>query len=145
MQVNYEIGKDAWGGFGVFAAEKILKGTLVWNYDDANINTLDEKLAKNLCSNPLIIRDILTANYFDASGQMVDLRNDPGRYFNHSRSPNVSLGSVIGWNDYYAKSTFALRDIEIGEELLDDYRTYGEVPKWYQELLKKHGFDELYL
>ena len=41
--------------------------------------------------------------------------------------------------------TYALRDIAVGEELVDDYNTYGQEPAWYMEVLEKHGVDTGYM
>jgi hypothetical protein len=60
---------------------------------------------------------------------LIDLRTDDGRFFNHSAKPNIALGSVLTATGLTAadgaRSSYALRDIRPGEELLDDYNTYG--------------------
>ena len=93
---------------------------------------------------------------------MVDPSFDDGRYFNHSSLPggrDVALGSVLAaaastgggtWmvsEDlvFDAWSTYALRDIAIGEELCDDYKSYVQEPDWYVKLLAKNGVDTSYM
>ena len=59
---------------------------------------------------------------------------------NHSSSPN--LHSVD--NDYNDGYIYALRDIEKGEELTEDYNSYPDLP-FLNQLMEQHGIDEKYL
>ena len=59
---------------------------------------------------------------------------DDGKFWNHSQTPNT--GMVPGAAD--GNSTYALRDIAAGEELLDDYLKYEEL-EWFDALVAKHG------
>ena len=56
----------------------------------------------------------------------------------------VSISSVAN-SPYLPRSSYANRDIKAGEELLDNYYTYGDDPKWYQELCHKEGFNHDYM
>ena len=86
---------------------------------------------------------------------LVDLRVDDGRYYNHSHSPNIGLGSsaaaltaVKASGQKMAVSPgslYTLRDIQAGEELFVNYHLYAEEPEWYIKLLASKGYDPLLL
>ena len=59
---------------------------------------------------------------------------------NHSNEPNMRL-CIKEYGDGYC---YALRDIEEGEELTEDYRTYPVFP-FLQKLMKEHGVTEAFL
>ena len=63
---------------------------------------------------------------------------DDGRYWNHSDEQNTGFLSGSDPN-----STYSLRDINKGEELLDDYGTYY-CPAWFKKILDKYNIDESY-
>ena len=56
---------------------------------------------------------------------------DDGGMVNHSDNPSLATNN----DDDYSYST---RDIQIGEELTEDYRTYDHVP-FFEDLCKKYG------
>ena len=56
---------------------------------------------------------------------------------NHSNEPNMRL-CIKEYGDGYC---YALRDIEKGEELTEDYKSYPDVP-FFDELMKEHGVIE---
>ena len=62
-------------------------------------------------------------------------RLDDANYWNHSDKPNTNSDGED------RMSTYAARDIEAGEELLDDYDTY-EYPQWFVDLGKRYGREE---
>eukprot|EP01048_Picozoa_sp_COSAG05_P006418 COSAG05_NODE_414_length_10051_cov_120.012158_14_plen_93_part_01 len=92
-----------------------------------------------------MLTQLLEYGYWSSVGTplLVDISRDDGRFFNHSESPNVYLGSVAAQRrrskgfpaSLDPHSTYAAADIAAGEELLDDYNTYGKEPRWYSELL----------
>ena len=53
---------------------------------------------------------------------------------NHSNDPNIRL-FIKDYGDGYG---YALRDIEEGEELTEDYRNYSFVPFLFR-LMQEHG------
>jgi SET domain-containing protein len=59
------------------------------------------------------------------------LLRDGAQYTNHSEKPNKKL-SLDESEEY------SVKDIEIGEELVDDYSSFGEFTKAYQRILKKY-------
>jgi hypothetical protein len=102
-------------GLGVFAAEPIAKGTLVWQFD----RRFDTVISKaELAAAPDHLREYLdryTYEFHEDPGFVV-LDADDGRYMNHSGAPNVDLADPeIG---------VAVRDIAAGEELTCDYACF---------------------
>lgn len=66
---------------------------------------------------------------------------DDGGLWNHSENPNTGLGPP--GTDTCPLSSYAVRDIKKGEELLDDYGTY-QWPKWHNKILDQYGVDTSY-
>jgi hypothetical protein len=98
-------------GSGVIATRRIPRGTLTWVLDDldraftgSQLNTLPP------CYDDLIDR----WTFHDGRGRRV-LCWDLGRYLNHSCEPNC------GGSEFWFE--VALRDIEPGEQLTNDYAT----------------------
>jgi uncharacterized protein len=109
-------------GIGLFAAEDIAEGTLMWRLDTA-IDTLltDDELD----ALPVAVQEFLGTYIYRLPGlSSWILDGDHARHFNHSRNP------AMGKRDNPFES-YALRDISRGEELTCDYRTYvGEDAPW---------------
>lgn len=98
-------------GWGVFATRAIPKGTIVWALD-----ALDQQFSPEQVASlpPYAQRQLQIYSYTDGRGRTV-LCWDHGRFFNHSCAANcLSLGYDF---------ELAVRDIEAGEELTDDYGT----------------------
>ena len=98
-------------GYGVFATRRIPRGSITWARCDLD-QTFDPEHVKGL---PLIYRDLIDKySFMDSHGQLV-LCWDHGRYVNHSCRPSCMSPGY----DF----EIAVRDIEVGEELTDDYGT----------------------
>ena len=98
-------------GYGVVATEHIPRGTVVWVQD-----SLDRLLSVDRVAGlpPLLRAAVRNHGYFDREGRIV-LCWDHARYVNHSCEPNcVSPGHAF---------EIAVRDIEAGEQLTNDYLT----------------------
>jgi hypothetical protein len=63
-------------------------------------------------------------------------------HYSFVRSPNVGNSPFPGVPGAEI-NTFALRDIPAGEELLDDYLTFGVIG-WYEEICHSRGVESLY-
>jgi hypothetical protein len=165
MEVSYAIlptpEKGGPGSKGLFATAPIAKGTLIWNIHKAKVKLIPLDAAEKLCAEIEaaegfhVGHDIFQYSYFDSQGNMVDITNDDGRYFNHSNEPNTCEGRQFarmqkedctsgtdsemstdrstdgnGSSEtldlhqeikYDIDSSYALRDIAAGEELMSDY------------------------
>lgn len=97
-------------GRGVFAVKDFKRGEPILNVDDSHIVTNTSKLTKK--------------NYdfdldFLANDKIVWMQ-PPGKYINHSCSPNVYFKTIGG-----IRKIYAIRDILKGEELTHDYSMGG--------------------
>lgn len=101
-------------GVGVVATRFIPAGTAVYQTDalDIRIAPDDPRLL-----DPAMAEHIETYTYLDPDGTRV-MCWDIGKYVNHSCEPNT-LTSGYGFQ-------VALRDLEPGEEILDDYGIYTD-------------------
>ncbi len=156
MQVEYEIKVSSPDkGKGVFLKQKVKQYDLIWDFNSANINIYNDKGAIDLIDKLLsdnnidLFKKIINYAYFLKGGLLIDIINDDGRYFNHSNNPNIALGSVLKDKgidgDFDLNSSYALKDLDIDDELFDDYNTYGIVPEWFYEIYKKIGLNLDYL
>lgn len=96
-------------GYGVVATELIPAGTITWALDDLDREFTPSKLKK---MNPLYQNILETYCYRNNKGNFV-LCWDYGRYVNHSFKSNC-ISTAYDFE-------IAIRDIQPGEELTDDY------------------------
>ena len=134
FHIKYTLKERKGKGKGIFAASDIPKSTLIWKYGlNKNIKAFKGKkeVVKHLSSmkSQQDKKDWLENVYLH--GGLVNHINDDGTFFNHSKNPNS--GFVNG--DH--KSTYAIRDIKKGEEILEDYREY-EWPSWFLKILDQY-------
>ncbi len=96
-------------GYGVVATEFIPKGTITWVLDP-----LDQEISKDKFSNyDSHIKQLVETYAFRNNKGNYILCWDHGRYVNHSFNSNC-LSSAYNFE-------IAIRDIEPGEQLTDDY------------------------
>lgn len=100
-------------GYGVFASQLIPKGSLVFVQDPLDIEITPEQYQElNETSRQLAEK----YSYIDARGNRI-LSWDAGKYVNHSCNPNT-MSTAWGFE-------VALRDIEPGEEITDEYALFN--------------------
>ena len=141
FHVKYEV-KETKLGLGLFVMEPVAKGTLLWSYKKGeNILSLqgEEETRQHLATlqTDVARRDWLEHAYHD--GGTLNYILDDGGLWNHSAVPNTG-GQEDGLDSL---SSYALRDLAAGEELLDDYGTY-EYPVWLVRLCKEYQVDMEY-
>ncbi len=138
FQFNVELKQSPGKGLGVFTNEFIPKGSLVWTTIEGNHKVFNEQELRNFVDqNPSFAEFVL--NHVYGWRDQVIFAIDDAAYVNHSAHPNLGVGHVYAYDDD-DKGCFAARDIEAGEELLDDYKTYSN-PEWYLELCKKYNVE----
>lgn len=111
-------------GIGLFAAQRIPQGTPTWRFTAGIDQAIHPDVADRL---PEASRfTFLTYAYLDIRTGLYVLCADDARFMNHSEEPNVR-------GDYELDGVFgvdvAARDIEPGEELLCDYRTFDRIDR----------------
>ena len=153
-------------GKGLFAQQFIRKGTRTWRphldalsaAQSTNIKVFGKTEAIQFLQDPLTSEleknDFLEKSYGDVGlrgmlgnedeGVML-LPLDDSQYTNHAQ---LTEGANIGsWHHVFdleekegidPHSSYALRDIFPGEEILEDYNDFEDT-KWYVELLHQHG------
>ena len=138
FQVKYKIKKCKYGK-GIFAEENIKKGTLIWKYKrGVNIRALkgEKAVRDHLAKLPSedVRKDWLVHVYYHR-GYCNEILDD-GKMWNHSSNPNTGDGPD-------SNSSYAIKNIKKGEELLDDYGTYGW-PSWMLNILSEYKIDTSY-
>eukprot|EP00537_Pseudo-nitzschia_pungens_P005091 CAMPEP_0172369300 /NCGR_PEP_ID=MMETSP1060-20121228/31985_1 /TAXON_ID=37318 /ORGANISM="Pseudo-nitzschia pungens, Strain cf. cingulata" /LENGTH=296 /DNA_ID=CAMNT_0013094177 /DNA_START=285 /DNA_END=1175 /DNA_ORIENTATION=- len=118
-------------GRSVYAAEPIRKGTKVWHSNHLvpfktprDLQSFLSKLDHDLQC------DALLWAYIEKGEGYVSLALDPGSYINHGETENV-----INLDE----DCYALRDIQMGEELLENYTEFigfgeEEGVEWYNQI-----------
>ncbi|RYZ92095.1 MAG: SET domain-containing protein-lysine N-methyltransferase [Proteobacteria bacterium] len=109
-------------GFGLFAEEKILKGARTWLFvEKFDVMFDDADLSRLRALSPAAAESVENFLYQSPVSKLFILCGDNARYMNHSEDPNTSGG-------YSAEDPegfdIATRDIEIGEELTCNYKTF---------------------
>lgn len=123
-------------GRGVYAAAPITKGSPVWNASYQAIFA-DETSFRNYLSSISWEQacDILQWAYaFELDHDQkigVGVCLDESSLFNHG---NESVANV-GYPDPTSSRCVALRDIDVGEELLQDYDSFEEDLEWFDDLV----------
>ena len=101
-------------GIGLFASERIRKGTVIWRMHPAIDIELTEGQVASLAD--CAREQILKYTYTDLVRGKLVLCGDDARFFNHDDAPNC-----LDYPDAEGGKTVAARDIEAGEELTCDY------------------------
>jgi SET domain-containing protein len=117
LLVKTYLDKSSIHGIGLFAAQRIPRGTVIWRLHPP----VDVLLtAEQLEALPEASRwQIEKYTYLDRMLGKFVLCGDDARFFNHADAPNChDLPSPEGG------STVAARDIEAGEELTSDYASF---------------------
>lgn len=104
-------------GLGLFAAEPVPAGAVVWMFHPGADQVLSPE---TLYALPAAARAALEAYCYRAAPGAFVLCSDDARFMNHSDSPNTATGE----GDTEHGATVAARDIAPGEELTCDYREF---------------------
>jgi len=115
LRVNTVLKESNISGIGLFANEFIPQGTLIFKYDPGFDSRFPEKLVVQMGHKSFFDHYAV----YDSKTECYHLALDNTRFINHSNEPNIKydsnkLGSV------------ALIDINIGEEITEDYKSLEE-------------------
>ncbi|MGB5683537.1 MAG: SET domain-containing protein [Polyangiales bacterium] len=104
---------DAQLGYGVFATERLPRGTItyVWDPLEVEIRPDDPRLAE-----PVLRDKIERYSYIDAVGTRI-VSWDHAKYVNHCCQCNT-MSTAYGFE-------IAIRDIEAGEQITDEYGMFN--------------------
>lgn len=118
LLVETYIGPSSIEGLGLFAKEKILKGTKTWEF----VPGIDVKFTKEKLDTLTIPAQNYLKRYCyinQVTGLYV-LCSDNDRYINHSNNPNTKNFNF----DLDEGTTEAIRDIMPGEEITTNYKEF---------------------
>jgi uncharacterized protein len=102
-------------GMGLFADEFIPKGMLIWKFDPESDKIISMEEFRSMDDKEK--SKIRTYGYSTIGSENIKWLMDNGKYVNHSESPNLK---------FISDSSYAIRDIQQGEELTEDYSDYNE-------------------
>jgi len=109
-------------GKGLYAAEFIVKGTVVSRWIEGLDKTFSEDYLNKLKPEDKEAFKLMAS----WDGDSWFMSGDDGVYFNHSKSPNIRV--VMGRGSPATWDRIAIRDIQSGEELTMDYSEVGIDP-----------------
>ncbi len=119
MLVKTQVKESNIHGLGLFADEFISKGKEIWRFTPG----FDQKFTKKqiLTFPELLQIYIYKYSWKSDKSKSYCLSSDNGKYFNHSDDPNV----LSEYRDNEEEVvTVAIKDIEPGEEILDNYSSF---------------------
>jgi SET domain-containing protein len=119
LLVKTKIGPSSIEGIGLFADEFIPKGTFVWKFAPGFDMAVKPERLQEL-SAPSREQFLKYAYMNMTTGEWI-LCVDDARFFNHSDTPNTTHRNLAQDSN---GDDFANRDIQIGEELTTDYRSF---------------------
>lgn len=108
-------------GIGLFADQFIPKGTEIWKFTPG----FDQKFTREqILSFPDLLQIyIYKYSWRSKKSKLYIFSADNGKYFNHSDNPNA----LSEYRDNEEEVvTVATKDIEIGEEILDNYNSFDD-------------------
>lgn len=122
LLVKTKIGPSPIHGTGIFADELIPKGTRIWEYREGVDSRFDDKFLETLPEPAQ--KQMLNYAYKNPRTGLYVLCGDDARFFNHSDTPNTEDLEFDGGLVQGEGITIAAKDIQPGEEIVSDYRSF---------------------
>jgi len=129
-------------GLGIFAEEFIAKGTVIWKFTPG----FDLKFTREQILNfpELLQIYIYKYSWKSSKSKLYCFSSDNGKYFNHSDNSNTISEYRDGEEEVV---TTAIADIQIGEEITDNYSSFEadhDEDNVLEEIARKYNLvDEL--
>lgn len=113
LQVESYVGVSKVHGLGLFSTQKIKKGESVWSYHSFTTQVFSKEQFIALCNQLSLaaLREMVHYSYI--KNKSVYYLNDNAKFINHGQESNIAFV-----NDHLEIAT---RDIEKGEEFIEDY------------------------
>lgn len=105
-------------GNGLFADEFIPAGTFVWIWNPI----IDKEIKTHMLQYMSELEKNFLKKYAYRDNDKLFLCSDDAKYFNHSNTPNCKDYDHKTWGGV----TEAINDIQVGDELTCDYRTFDD-------------------
>jgi SET domain-containing protein len=139
VQVPYELKPSSIAGTGIFATQPIKRGTRVWRYEvGVSVAEHDEASLKARVASMSKTEAVdLLEHVYTWEGRVIEILDD-AKIWNHAADHNTGNHPDEAKGEGDGMSSYARRDIEVGEELTDDYATFEEIP-WFEQLCVEHG------
>lgn len=115
MRVKTYLDKTERGDLGLYAAQNIAEGTIVWKLDQSLENVFSEQWVESL---PELTKEYIKKYAYQTKLDPKDEKTvwilcmDDNKFLNHSEDPNL---------EDFEDHTTAVRDIKKGEELTCNY------------------------
>lgn len=119
LLVKTQVKESKVHGLGLFAVQFIPKGTEVWKFTRG----FDQQFTREQIFNfpPSLQKYLCGYAWKSEKSGLYCFASDNGKYFNHSNNPNV----LSQYRDNEEEVvTVAVRDIQLGEEMLDNYASF---------------------
>ncbi len=118
LLVKTHIASSPLHGIGLFADERIAKGTKIWRFEPG----FDVQISKEEYESLPEVSQKFLLHYAHLDENVFVLGSDNGRFMNHSDNPNtVGVESADGYGE-----TLAARNILPGEEITGDYYDFDK-------------------
>ena len=123
MLIKTKVKESNIHGLGLFADEFIPKGTEIWRFTPG----FDLKFTREqILAFPESLQIYFSKySWRSHKSKLYCFSSDDGKFFNHSDNPNV-LSEYR--NNEEEVVTVAIRDIQVGEEILDNYNSFEDQP-----------------
>jgi SET domain-containing protein len=132
MKIAFEVKESniKGAGNGLFAAQFIPKGTVIWEFSEESCQTyVDEDfLALEKAGRIEELKHLVCHSYWYAPLGKYVLIKDEGAYMNHNDEPNCSPYLADSDERPMKPVCVAKRDIFVGEELYESYNQYDPLP-----------------
>jgi len=129
MHITYKLDTSKHHGIGLFAAEDIAKGTLIYTPSPLLDVNLTQEQFDSLSENEK--KEILWWGFFDEPSQKWHVDFDVTHFINHSFDGNITQDPA-----HTEAHLIAARDIKTGEELTQNYLEFET-----KEDLKRRGIE----
>mmetsp|Transcript_20072 Transcript_20072/g.28432 ORF Transcript_20072/g.28432 Transcript_20072/m.28432 type:complete len:859 (+) Transcript_20072:163-2739(+) len=140
----YEVRHSPGKGRGLFSTAPVKKGTLFWSHIHHAVFPDEDSFRRFLESIPWELAcDVLQWAYVEKIGPenfSVAVELDQGSLCNHGDSGEANIGGAGNYGGYL----LTLRDMEIGEEFLQDYNTFDndDALDWFDDMVSNAWMDE---
>lgn len=121
MLVKTKVKESKIHGLGLFADQFIPKGTEIWRFTPG----FDQRFTREqILAFPEVLQIyIYKYSWRSKKSKLYCFSSDDGKFFNHSDEPNV----LSEYRDNEEEVvTVAVKDIQVGEEILDNYNSFED-------------------
>lgn len=124
--VKTKLDKSNIHGIGIFAKEFIPNGTVVWQFNRAFDLVLSKEEVDQLSD--AAREQFLNYAYVSKKTGHYILCSDDSRFFNHDLNANTKCQVPKNPDSDEALICFATKDIQLGEELTNNYKEFDNDP-----------------